>query len=47
MKRFADTEILINPFIDKGVKSAMFYTGTYEAGTLKFIGEHLSEGQKI
>lgn len=42
---FDGTKILINPFIDKGVESALFYTGTYEAGTLKFIKEHLSEGQ--
>lgn len=45
IKVFDKTEILINPYVDKGVESALFYTGTYEAGTLKFIQDNLLEGQ--
>jgi len=37
-------KIEVNPYIDKGVESALFFTGTYEAGTLSFISEHLNEG---
>lgn len=34
----------VNPYLDKGVESALFYTGTYEAGTLSFLVENLAEG---
>jgi FkbM family methyltransferase len=37
-------KIEVNPYIDKGVESALFFTGTYEAGTLSFIENHLNEG---
>jgi FkbM family methyltransferase len=37
-------KIEVNPRLDKGVESALFYTGIYEAGTLSFIKSHLKKG---
>lgn len=36
--------IEIDPRKDKGVESALFYTGVYEVGTLEFLKKHLAEG---
>lgn len=37
-------EIEVNPFLDKGVESALFYSGIYESGTLHFIESRLNVG---
>ena len=34
----------IDPATDKGIERSLYYTGTYERGTLEFIGKLLSEG---
>ncbi|MEX1188512.1 MAG: FkbM family methyltransferase [Bacteroidia bacterium] len=41
---FSGLKIEVDPQKDKGVESALFYTGTYEAGTLSFITDYLNEG---
>ena len=38
-------DLLINPAVDNGVESSLYYFGTYEKGTLNFIKTHLTEGQ--
>lgn len=38
-------DMLINPAVDNGVESSLYYFGTYEKGTLNFIKTHLKEGQ--
>lgn len=37
-------KIEVNPRLDKGVESALFYTGVYEVGTLAFIRSTLKDG---
>lgn len=44
-KTIYDFDLLINPAIDNGVESSLYYFGTYEKGTLNFIKTHLTEGQ--
>lgn len=36
--------VLIDPVIDKGVEESLYYTGTYEMGTLEILKQYLPEG---
>lgn len=36
-------KIEVNPCIDRGVEAALFYNGTYEPGTIKFLKANLGE----
>lgn len=44
IKILGDILIEVNPRIDKGVESALFFTGVYEIGTLRFLKENLKSG---
>lgn len=37
-------KLWIDPVIDNGVERSLYFTGSYEAGTLNFIEENLSKG---
>lgn len=40
-------DIIINPLIDKGLERAIYYTGTYEHGTLKLLDLFLKKGDSF